>query len=73
MWFAAVTRLVSRLAAHYLPLAEFDAKERGQMLEGFLESFGSLSQQVEPTLGLSWPEITTSSCSFFEHNPKLSS
>ena len=38
MWFAAVTRLVSRLAAHYLPLAEFSAKERGQMLEGFLRA-----------------------------------
>jgi hypothetical protein len=73
MWFAASTRLVSRLAAHYLPLAEFNAEERGQMLEGFLEGFGSPSQQVERVLELSWPEITASSCSFFEHHPKLSS
>ena len=43
------------------------------MLEGFLESFDSLSQQVEPVLELTWPEITASSCSFFAHHPKLSS
>ena len=43
------------------------------MLEGFLEGFGSPSQQVELMLELSWPEITASSCSFFEHHPKLSS
>jgi hypothetical protein len=73
MWFAALTRLLSRLAAHYLPLAEFSPEERGQMLEGFLESFGSLSQQVEPILELAWPEITASSCSFFAHHHKLSS
>jgi glycosyltransferase involved in cell wall biosynthesis len=73
MWFAALTRLMSRLAAHYLPLAEFSAEDRGQMLEGFLEGFGSPSQQVEPVLELSWPEMTASSCSFFEHHPKLSS
>ncbi len=65
MWFAAVGRLISRLAAHYLPLAEFDAAERHQMLEGFLGSFGARTVEAEVALDQAWASIAASSKSFF--------
>jgi hypothetical protein len=68
MWSAAVGRLVSRLAAHYLPLAEFDADERRQLLAGFLDCFGQRAAEAETALDLPWTAIEARSRTVFEAN-----
>lgn len=65
MWSATIGRLVSRLAAHYLPVDAFDAAERRAYLDGFLRSFGPRAGEVETALDLSWAEIEEASYAAF--------